>query len=49
MSVAMTDNGTSSHNNYIPHYLLKDDPFASRLSRGADVAAAFYMIIVGKL
>ncbi|MGH0158320.1 UNVERIFIED_CONTAM: hypothetical protein FKN15_035266 [Acipenser sinensis] len=49
MSVAMTDNGTSSHNNYIPHYLLKDDPFASRLSRGADVAAAFYMIIVGIL
>ncbi|RXM27747.1 CD2-associated protein [Acipenser ruthenus] len=49
MSMAMTDNGTSSHNNYIPHYLLKDNPFASRLSRGADVAAAFYMIIVGIL
>ncbi|MGH0153255.1 UNVERIFIED_CONTAM: hypothetical protein FKN15_042308 [Acipenser sinensis] len=49
MNMELTDNGTSSHNNYIPHYLLKDDPFASRLSRGADVAAAVYVIIIGIL
>ncbi|XP_013873352.1 opsin-5 [Austrofundulus limnaeus] len=33
----------------IPHYLLRGDPFASRLSREADFVAAFYICIIGVL
>ncbi|XP_039605937.1 opsin-5 [Polypterus senegalus] len=47
--MAMTENETSLNTNYIPHYLLKDDPFASRLPKEVDIAAAFYLIIIGAL
>lgn len=32
---------------YVPHYLLRGDPFASRLSPEADIVAAFYVCIIG--
>uniref|UniRef100_H3C3V3 G-protein coupled receptors family 1 profile domain-containing protein n=1 Tax=Tetraodon nigroviridis TaxID=99883 RepID=H3C3V3_TETNG len=31
----------------VPHYLLRGDPFASRLSKEADIVAAFYIFIIG--
>ncbi|CAL8312443.1 unnamed protein product [Lota lota] len=34
---------------YLPHYLLRGDPFASRLSPLADILAAFYIGIIGVL
>ncbi|MBN3291181.1 OPN5 protein, partial [Polypterus senegalus] len=49
LNMAMTENETSLNTNYIPHYLLKDDPFASRLPKEVDIAAAFYLIIIGAL
>lgn len=41
------ENATQTHS-YIPHYLLRDDPFASKLSKEADIVAAFYICIIGK-
>ncbi|CAL8395437.1 unnamed protein product [Arctogadus glacialis] len=32
---------------YLPHYLLRGDPFASRLSPLADIMAALYIGIIG--
>ncbi|XP_061781253.1 opsin-5 [Nerophis lumbriciformis] len=32
---------------YVPHYLLRGDPFASRLSKEADLVAALYICIIG--
>ncbi|KAM3861012.1 opsin-5 [Diretmus argenteus] len=43
------ENQTWSHPMYVPPYLLHRDPFASRLSKEADFAAAFYICIVGIL
>lgn len=40
-------NETWTHSSYVPHYLLRGDPFASRLSREADIVAAFYICIIG--
>ncbi|KAI2652125.1 Opsin-5 [Labeo rohita] len=34
---------------YVPHYLLRGDPFASKLSKEADIVAAFYILIIGIL
>ncbi|XP_077409789.1 opsin-5 [Vanacampus margaritifer] len=45
---AMT-NETWPHPSYVPHYLLRGDPFASRLSKEADIVAAFYICIIGIL
>lgn len=45
--MAIMENVTQPHS-YIPHYLLRDDPFASKLSKEADIVAAFYICIVGK-
>ncbi|XP_062857301.1 opsin-5 [Trichomycterus rosablanca] len=38
------ENKTSQHT---PHYLLRGDPFASRLSKEGDIVAAFYILIIG--
>lgn len=46
--MAVMENETGSHPSYIPHYLLHGDPFASRLSREADIVAAFYICIIGQ-
>ncbi|KAK7907319.1 hypothetical protein WMY93_015931 [Mugilogobius chulae] len=35
------------HHPYVPHYLLRGDPFASRLSPEADIVAALYVCIIG--
>ncbi|MBN3298948.1 OPN5 protein, partial [Amia calva] len=43
----LTDNQTSSYTGYIPHYLLRDDPFSSRLSKEADIVAALYICVIG--
>ncbi|XP_028296159.1 opsin-5 [Gouania willdenowi] len=32
---------------YVPHYLLHGDPFASKLSKEADIIAGFYICIIG--
>ncbi|XP_076026954.1 opsin-5 isoform X2 [Genypterus blacodes] len=42
------ENETWLHPSYVPHYLLRD-PFASKLSREADIIAAFYIVIIGIL
>ncbi|XP_014826078.1 PREDICTED: opsin-5-like [Poecilia mexicana] len=41
------ENTTWPYAAYVPHYLLRGDPFASRLSREADIIAAFYICIIG--
>ncbi|ROL43425.1 Opsin-5 [Anabarilius grahami] len=43
------ENDTSIPSGYIPHYLLQGDPFASKLSKEADIVAAFYILIIGIL
>ncbi|XP_040920627.1 opsin-5 [Toxotes jaculatrix] len=45
--MAVMENETWPHPSYVPHYLLRGDPFASRLSREADIVAAFYICIIG--
>ncbi|KAI1897585.1 hypothetical protein AGOR_G00084780 [Albula goreensis] len=45
--MALPENGTASLSSYVPHYLLSGDPFASKLSKEADIVAAFYICIVG--
>lgn len=42
-----SDHNNSSQEGYIPHYLQKEDPFASKLSREADIIAGFYLTIIG--
>lgn len=46
--MAVMENATWPHPSYLPHYLLRGDPFASRLSREADVVAALYICIIGE-
>lgn len=46
--MAVMENATWPHPSYLPHYLLRGDPFASRLSREADVVAALYVCIIGE-
>lgn len=46
--MAVMENETGSHPSYVPHYLLHGDPFASRLSREADIVAAFYICVIGQ-
>ncbi|KAK7133732.1 hypothetical protein R3I94_015556 [Phoxinus phoxinus] len=43
------ENDTSIPSGYVPHYLLRGDPFASKLSKEADIVAAFYILIIGIL
>ncbi|XP_048063241.1 opsin-5 isoform X2 [Megalobrama amblycephala] len=43
------ENDTSIPSGYVPHYLLLGDPFASKLSKEADIVAAFYILIIGIL
>lgn len=45
---AVMENETWPHPSYVPHYLLHGDPFASKLSREADIVAAFYICIIGQ-
>ncbi|XP_034018591.1 opsin-5 [Thalassophryne amazonica] len=47
--MASTDNGTWPRHSYIPHYLLSDDPFTSKLSREADIVAGCYIGVIGIL
>ncbi|KAM4713243.1 opsin-5 isoform 3-T3 [Anableps anableps] len=47
--MAVMENTTWPYPSYVPHYLLRGDPFASRLSREADIIAAFYICIIGIL
>ncbi|XP_068198575.1 opsin-5 [Antennarius striatus] len=47
--MAVMENGTWPRPSYLPHYLLQGDPFASKLSREADIIAAFYICIIGIL
>ncbi|XP_009094024.3 opsin-5 [Serinus canaria] len=49
MSGMASDHNNSSQEEYIPHYLQKEDPFASKLSREADIIAGFYLTIIGIL
>lgn len=42
------ENETRTHSTFLPHYLLRGDPFASRLSKEADIVAAFYICIIGQ-
>lgn len=46
--MAVMENETWPHPSYVPHYLLDGDPFTSRLSREADIVAAFYICIIGQ-
>lgn len=46
--MAVMENTTWPHSSYVPHYLLRGDPFASRLSKEADIVAAFYICIIGQ-
>ncbi|XP_019376239.1 PREDICTED: opsin-5 [Gavialis gangeticus] len=46
----MTSNHSSSpQDEYLPHYIRDEDPFTSKLSKEADIAAGFYLTIVGVL
>uniref|UniRef100_A0A3B3SZ50 Opsin 5 n=1 Tax=Paramormyrops kingsleyae TaxID=1676925 RepID=A0A3B3SZ50_9TELE len=49
--MALTRNETALHSDYLlaAHYLLEGDPFASKLSKEADMVTAFYACIVGIL
>ncbi|OWK55809.1 Opsin-5 [Lonchura striata] len=49
MSGMAPDHNNSSQEEYIPHYLQEEDPFASKLSREADIIAGFYLTIIGIL
>lgn len=42
------ENETSAPSGYVPHYLLLGDPFASKLSKEADIVAAFYILFIGE-
>ncbi|XP_051952426.1 opsin-5-like [Xyrauchen texanus] len=47
--MAQLENETSIPPGYMPHYRLRGDPFASKLSKEADIVAAFYILIIGIL
>ncbi|KAK1888667.1 Opsin-5 [Dissostichus eleginoides] len=47
--MAVMENETWRQTAYVPHYLLHGDPFASKLSKEADIIAAFYICIIGIL
>ncbi|KAF7231493.1 opsin-5 isoform X2 [Nothobranchius furzeri] len=47
--MAVMANSTWPYPVFVPHYLLPGDPFASKLSREADILAAFYICIIGIL
>lgn len=47
MNGMASDHNTSSLEDYLPHYLQKEDPFASKLSREADIVAGFYLTVIG--
>ncbi|XP_032367298.1 opsin-5 [Etheostoma spectabile] len=47
--MAVMENETWPHPAYLPHYLLHGDPFASKLSREADIIAASYICLIGIL
>ncbi|XP_036002984.1 opsin-5 [Fundulus heteroclitus] len=47
--MAVMENTTWPYSAYVPHYLLRGDPFASRLSKEADIIAAFYICVIGIL
>ncbi|XP_054826822.1 opsin-5 [Eublepharis macularius] len=39
----------SSQDDYLPHYHQNEDPFASKLSKEADIVAGFYLLVIGIL
>lgn len=43
-----SNHSTSPQDDHLPHYLQDEDPFASKLSREADIVAGFYLTIIGK-
>lgn len=47
MNGMASDHNISSQEEYLPHYLQKEDPFASKLSREADIIAGFYLTVIG--
>lgn len=47
MNGMASDHNASSQEEYLPHYLQKEDPFASKLSREADIIAGFYLTVIG--
>lgn len=47
MNGMASDHNTSSQEEYLPHYLQKEDPFTSKLSREADIIAGFYLTVIG--
>lgn len=47
MNGMASDHNTSSQEEYLPHYLQEEDPFASKLSREADIVAGFYLTVIG--
>lgn len=47
MNGMASDHNTSSQQEYLPHYLQKEDPFASKLSKEADIIAGFYLTVIG--
>ncbi|OXB71536.1 UNVERIFIED_CONTAM: hypothetical protein H355_015757 [Colinus virginianus] len=49
MSGMASDHNSSSQEEYLPHYLQQEDPFASKLSREADIIAGFYLTVIGIL
>ncbi|OXB60528.1 hypothetical protein ASZ78_002159 [Callipepla squamata] len=49
MSGMASDHNSSSQEEYLPHYLQQEDPFASKLSREADIVAGFYLTVIGIL
>ncbi|XP_051470521.1 opsin-5-like isoform X2 [Apus apus] len=49
MNGMASDHNSSSQEEYLPHYLQKEDPFASKLSREADIVAGFYLTVIGIL
>nr|XP_013049981.2 opsin-5 [Anser cygnoides] len=49
MNGMASDHNASSQQEYLPHYLQKEDPFASKLSREADIVAGFYLTVIGIL
>uniref|UniRef100_A0A8C4WLV7 Opsin-5 n=1 Tax=Gopherus evgoodei TaxID=1825980 RepID=A0A8C4WLV7_9SAUR len=44
-----SNHSTSPQDDHLPHYLQDEDPFASKLSREADLVAGFYLTVIGVL
>ncbi|XP_043918621.1 opsin-5 [Protopterus annectens] len=47
--MTLNDSSSSKQSGYVPHYILHQDPFASKLSWEADIIAALYLVIIGVL